>query len=205
MTRTKRKSRPSKRARTRRARATRGSVANGPPRARGVAPTPQRRFKRGVKKRGLRDEIFITFFKAEGGIGTKASVIYTGVKSIDFEMKNSRWRKKHLKYVEAQEQSPRGFPNAPGVWTSNEGLFLGQVNFPGRQSRRMMFKMLGVALGLVKRDGKVADFTRVYSTYSWHYKVVRMQEERYKDSSGIERIRLAKKVRTVSESSGNKN
>ncbi len=151
-------------------------------------PTPARRIKRGPLARGL-GGVVITLFKAEGSIGERTQVIYRGVTAADYEQRTTRWRKRHNKYVALQSSAPRRYPDAPGVWASNEGLFLGQVNFPGTVSLGTLIEMLGRSLGLVNhRTGTVGDFREAYPHWSYTYQIYRRPEKR--DAKG--RISLGK-------------
>lgn len=151
-------------------------------------PTPRRRFKTGPAQRTLRS-IEITLFKAEGSIGKRAAVIYGGLRMVDYEQQTPKWAKRHKQYLALQSDSPKGYPNAPGVWTSVEGLFLGQVNFPGRVSFATLNRMLSKSLGLV-RGGGVGDFRNAYPHWSYTYQVYRRHEVR--NAAG--RIELGKPV-----------
>lgn len=126
-----------------------------------TGPTPRRRFKPGPAPAAPK-VVVITSFKARGSVENRFRKSPGGL------VRKERARDA---YFELQSEAPPGFPNAPGVWASNESLFLGQVNFPGRVSRKMLFEMLNVALGLMKPNGRIADFRRVYKRYEWKYQI----------------------------------
>lgn len=126
-----------------------------------VKRTPPRRFKPGPKAKPPR-VVLITSYRARGSIQAKFIRSPTGI----VEKEHARQR-----YFILQSDAPEGFPNSPGVWASNEGLFLGQVNFPGRIPRKIIERMLNVSLGLVDKRGRVRDFRDVYRRWEWKYQV----------------------------------
>jgi len=119
--------------------------------------TPPVRAKRGRKKLPPR-VVLITSFRARGSIGKSFGKSPGGLEA------KERARER---YFQLQSESPQGFPDSPGIWGSQEQLFLGQVNFPGRVSLKTLFRLLNVSLNLVRRD-RVFDFRRVYGR--WEYK-----------------------------------
>ena len=123
--------------------------------------TPPRRFKRG-RKPSPYIPVVITFFKARGSVEGRFRKSPGGL------IQRERARDA---YFELQSEAPPGFPNAPGVWASNESLFLGQVNFPGRVKRSMLEEMLNRALGLVDRRGKLHSFKTVYKRWEMKYQI----------------------------------
>ena len=123
--------------------------------------TPPRRFKRG-RKPSPYIPVVITFFKARGSVEGRFRKSPGGL----IQRERARDR-----YFELQSEAPPGFPNAPGVWASNESLFLGQVNFPGRVKRSMLEEMLNRALGLVDRRGKLHSFKTVYKRWEMKYQI----------------------------------
>jgi len=124
-------------------------------------PTPPRRRKPGRKPLPPR-EILITSFQARGSVEGRFRRSPGGL--VERERASNR-------YFELQSEAPPGYPNSPGVWSSQEGLFLGQVNFPGRIPFDVLRRMLDVALGLKKRNGRVADFRNVYRRWEYKYQV----------------------------------
>ena len=123
--------------------------------------TPPRRFKRGRKPQPY-VPVLITFYKARGSVEGRFRKSPGGL----IERERARDR-----YFELQSEAPPGFPNSPGVWASNESLFLGQVNFPGKVKRSILERMLNVSLGLVDRNGVLRSFKRVYKRYEWKYQI----------------------------------
>jgi len=143
----------------------------------------------------------VTYFKAQGSIGKELhEQIYGGIRfepDIPEDLQKP-WKRKHNKYATLQSNAPvlterkklsrfvngkrkyffkkieMEFPNSPGIWASNEGFVLGQVNFPGDVDIRDLFEMLNVALRLVDRKGKLRDFRKVYRKWKWKYQVVRI-------------------------------
>lgn len=152
---------PSKRSVRRKA----NPVNRPEPSATQQARTPPRRRQAG-RPTEPPTRILITLFRAEGSIGSLASVIYGGVRE------GARYEAKQRRFLELQSASPQGFPNSPGVWTSLESFALGQVQFSGVVKRDLIFNMLNRALNLVDRNGKLHDFRRVYKNWKWKYQVV---------------------------------
>lgn len=122
--------------------------------------TPPRRFKRGRKPK-KRVAVEFTLFRARGSVENRFRKSPGGL----IAKENARGE-----YFELQSESPNGFPNSPGVWASNEGLFLGQVKFPGRVKLTTLMRLLNVSLNLV-RGGKIFDFRRVYKRWEMKYQI----------------------------------
>jgi hypothetical protein len=170
------------------------SVATRKTPGRRAGPTPPRRFKAGRKLQAPR-AILITSFRAEGSIGRQlAEQIYGGFK----QREGGRYERKAKRFAELQSNAPDLHPQSPGIWTSNQGLVLGQVNFNGRVDVETLFAMLNRALNLnirlvpkkvrTKRKTKSGrpvyetvyeekkyrnanDFRDVYKTWKWKWQV----------------------------------
>lgn len=149
----------------------RGRVDSG----KGAARTPPRRMKPGPKPKP-KPLVVITSYKAQGTIRENFGRSPGGLKrkylagDLDFKQAE-KYLRKRARYFELQSEAPKGFPDSPGAWSSNEGLFLGQVNFPGRVKLATLERMLNEALNLVDRRGRVRRFQDVYSRWKWKYQV----------------------------------
>lgn len=166
-----------------------------------AGPSPPRRFKRGRKQTPVRER-FITSFKAEGSIGKSlAEHIYGGL----VVREGPRYNRKALRYAELQSNSPPGFPDSPGIWVSNEGFVLGQVNFPGQVKLSTLFLLLNKALNLIKPRGGVADFRDVYRTWKWKWQIVRVPFVSQSRQAEFRQTREGKPVVVASKSGRSSN
>lgn len=160
--------------------------------------TPPVRRPRGPR-RAAPKKVRFTFFRAEGSIRKLAAQIYGGYRE------GTTYEKRARKYMVLQSNNPAGFENSPGVWVSNEGTILGQVNFPGEVPLEKLRKMLNVALNLVDDKGKIHDFMRVYPNAKYKYQVIetlvvpKNREREFKEATP-----QSERVRIVNKKSGSK-
>jgi hypothetical protein len=132
-------------------------------------------------------------FRAEGSIGSLASVIYGGVRE------GARYERKQQRFLELQSSAPKDFPNSPGVWTSLEAFALGQIQFPGVVKRDLLFNMLNRSLNLFDSKGNLTDFRRVYRNWKWKYQVVevltvpRNRMRSFREAMGSRQRRVVKR------------
>lgn len=191
-----------------------------------AAPTPPRRFKPGRKLSEPR-AILITSFRAEGSIGRQlAEQIYGGFKTRE----GARYERKARRFAELQSNAPPGYPESPGVWTSNQGSILGQVNFVGRVNLDTLFGMLNHALNLnvklvpkriktkrktrngnpvfdtvyeEKRFRNADDFRDVYKTWKWKWQVTEVLVVPQNRQAQFKVDNDGKVRRVISKKSGN--
>lgn len=107
-------------------------------------------------------EVLITSFHAHGEIGDGYS--YAG---------GRRTRAARTRYFKKAVSTPKGLVEGPGAFHSNEGLFLGQVNFEGYVPLETLQKLLNQSLQLRDRKGDLKDYRDVYKNWSWKYQVFR--------------------------------
>lgn len=160
-------------------------------------PTPPRQFKRGRKLQAPH-AILITSYRAEGSIGSLASVIYGGLRETD----GPRYEKRQRRYFELQSSAPKGFPDSPGVWTSLEEFALGQVNYPGRKPLREIERELNMALNLLDARGRLHRFQNVYRNWKWKYQVVEVLTVPVNRQAKFNREMDGKQRRVVTRLSG---
>lgn len=111
----------------------------------------------------------ITSFKANGGM--------SGFRTSKYDA---------FTYASLSAQVPKGLVNGPGVFYSQEALFLGQVNFPGRVPLHRILELLNRSLQLRDKRGNLFDFRDVYDRWSYTYQIFRKQGVKREIVSRIE-------------------